>query len=95
LESLPSRSDLFLHLETEFRQLLQHTHGRIKTVDWVVLPSSDEQDTPVSNELALIPTVPSSYPHLKHADLAKFSGKDDKGYEFVRKHIKTWMYGMP
>jgi protein SERAC1 len=95
VEFLPSNSDLFPHLETEFNKLLHDTHDRIKTADWVGNSSSEEQDMPVSNELALIPTGPGLYPLGKHADVAKFSGKDDMGYEFVLNNIKKWMYAMP
>jgi pimeloyl-ACP methyl ester carboxylesterase len=90
LDSLPARSDLFPRLEFEFRELLRHTQYRIKTADWVGVSSSDKQITPLSNEL----TLANSYAHLNHADVAKFYGRDDEGYQFVLSRIRKWMYEM-
>jgi hypothetical protein len=90
-DSLPARLGLFPRLEFEFGELLQHKHNRIKTADWDGISSSGERNTPVSNESTLV----NSYAHLKHADVAKFSGKDDEGYRFALSRIKKWMYEMP
>ncbi|CZR51490.1 uncharacterized protein PAC_01366 [Phialocephala subalpina] len=91
-ESLPSSSDLFQRLESEFKQLLQHTHGQIKIFDW---PSLEEQRTSATNVTDLVSTRQSVTTQFKHADAAKCSNKQDKGYDFALRNIRKRMYEMP
>jgi hypothetical protein len=92
LRSMPVKSEFFADLEAEFGRLRRDTQDHIKTADWVGSSYVEKSNSPVSQGLALIPTVDTSSQLRKHANMASFARSEDEGFQFVLRNVRRWMY---